>query len=456
MRSKTDTRTLAEALEGADVVLRPFGQGRVDAGHGQVDGATSRSSSPWPIPIRRSPPRRCAQVRDDAIMATGRSDYPNQVNNVLGFPYHLPRRARRARDHHQHGDEDRRRPCAGRARARGRARRGGRRLSGRAAELRARLHHPGAVRSAADLARAAGRRQGGDGYRRRAQADRRHGRLPPAAVARGAIRSPARCSAVFERAAPAAQARRLRRGRGGAGDPRRGELRAPGARHARSWSAARIASRETAREAGIELGEGIEIINAAAVAPATRPTPTTSTSGCSAAAILLRDCQRLVNQDRNHFAACMVALGDADAMVTGVTRNFSVALEDVRRVIDPKPGHRVIGVSLVLARGRTVLVADTAVTEMPNAEELADIADRGGGRGAPPRLRAARRAARLLHLRPSAGRALGARAGGGAASSTSGASISNTTARWPPTSRSTRSWRRPIRSAGCPARPTCW
>ena len=46
---------------------------------------------------------------------------------------------------------------------------------------------------------------------------------------------------------------------------------------------------------------------------------------------LLRDCQRLVNQDRNHFAACMVALGDADAMVTGVTRNFSVALEDVRR-----------------------------------------------------------------------------------------------------------------------------
>ena len=51
---------------------------------------------------------------------------------------------------------------------------------------------------------------------------------------------------------------------------------------------------------------------------------------------LQRDCQRLVNQDRNHFASCMVALGDADAMVTGVTRNFSVALEDVRRCIDPE------------------------------------------------------------------------------------------------------------------------
>src|SRR5262249_54995051 len=94
---------------------------------------------------------------------------------------------------------------------------------------------------------------------------------------------------------------------------------------------------------------------------------------------LVRDCQRMVNQDRNHFAACMVALGDADAMVTGVTRNFSVALEDIRHVIDPKPGHRVIGVSLVVARGRTVLVADTAVTEMPEAHEIADIAIEAAG-----------------------------------------------------------------------------
>jgi malate dehydrogenase (oxaloacetate-decarboxylating)(NADP+) len=89
---------------------------------------------------------------------------------------------------------------------------------------------------------------------------------------------------------------------------------------------------------------------------------------------LFRDCQRLINQDRNHFGAAMVALGDADAMVTGVTRNFSIALEEVRRVIDPKPGHRVMGVSLILARGRPVLVADTAITEMPTAEELAQTA----------------------------------------------------------------------------------
>jgi len=94
---------------------------------------------------------------------------------------------------------------------------------------------------------------------------------------------------------------------------------------------------------------------------------------------LFRDCQRMINQDRNYFAAAMVALGDADAMVTGVTRNFSVALDEVRRVIEPKPGHRLIGVSLVLARGRPVVVADTAITEMPDAEDLAMIAIEAAG-----------------------------------------------------------------------------
>src|SRR5690606_32036281 len=80
-----------------------------------------------------------------------------------------------------------------------------------------------------------------------------------------------------------------------------------------------------------------------------------------------------------HFSACMLALGDADAVVTGVTRNYSTVLDDVRRVIDAKPGHRVIGVSIALCRGRTVIVADTAVHDMPDAEEIADIAEEAAG-----------------------------------------------------------------------------
>jgi malate dehydrogenase (oxaloacetate-decarboxylating)(NADP+) len=136
--------------------------------------------------------------------------------------------------------------------------------------------------------------------------------------------------------------------------------------------------REAAREAGIVIGEGIEIINARL---STRNTVYMNYlyERLQRRGYLLRDCQRLVNTDRNHFGACMVAFGDADAMVAGVSRNFSTVLDDYRRVIDPKPGHRVIGISLVLAKGRTVLIADTAVHDMPTAEELADIAVEAAG-----------------------------------------------------------------------------
>ncbi len=149
---------------------------------------------------------------------------------------------------------------------------------------------------------------------------------------------------------------------------------------------------------------------------------------------LQRDCQRLVNQDRNHFAACMVALGDADAMVTGVTRNFSVALEDVRRCIDPKPGHRVMGVSLVLVtrphragrRHRGDRNARRARRWPKSPSRRRGVARRLGYEprlallafstfGHPPGERAAHVQEAVQHSRPAT------------------ASISNTTARWRPT-----------------------
>jgi malate dehydrogenase (oxaloacetate-decarboxylating)(NADP+) len=136
--------------------------------------------------------------------------------------------------------------------------------------------------------------------------------------------------------------------------------------------------RGAAEAAGIDLREGIEIHNARL---SKRNSDYTDFlyARLQRKGYLFRDVQRLVNTDRNHFGACMVALGDADAMVSGVTRNYSVVLEDVCKVIDPKPGHRVMGISLVLARGRTVVVADTAVTEMPSAQDLADIAIEAAG-----------------------------------------------------------------------------
>ena len=96
--------------------------------------------------------------------------------------------------------------------------------------------------------------------------------------------------------------------------------------------------KQMAKEAGIDIGGGIEIINAA-LSRRNAAYAAYLYERLQRKGFLQRDCQRLVNQDRNHFASCMIALGDADAMVTGVTRNFSVALEDVRRCIDAAARH---------------------------------------------------------------------------------------------------------------------
>ena len=89
---------------------------------------------------------------------------------------------------------------------------------------------------------------------------------------------------------------------------------------------------------------------------------------------LRRDVQRLINQDRNSFAASMLALGHADGMVTGVTRSYDQVLEEVLHVIDPAPDGRLMGMSVLLAKSHTLFIADTNITEMPEAEELVEIA----------------------------------------------------------------------------------
>jgi malate dehydrogenase (oxaloacetate-decarboxylating)(NADP+) len=129
---------------------------------------------------------------------------------------------------------------------------------------------------------------------------------------------------------------------------------------------------------GIELHENVSILNAR-ISSRNVDYANYLYERLQRSGFLFRDCQRLANQDRNVFAACMVALGDADGLVTGLTRNFSVAYDNVRQAIDPRPGHRAIGVSMALVRGRTVFIADTSVHELPTSEELADIAQEAAG-----------------------------------------------------------------------------
>ena len=373
---KTDQRTLAEAMEGADVVL-----GLSQKGAFTADMIRSMAANPiifaMANPDPEITPEEVADIRSDAIMATGRSDYPNQVNNVLGFPYIF---------------------------------RGA--LDVRASSINDAMKIA-AVRSLAALARedvpddVAAAYQGtrprfGAEYIIPVPFDPRLISAIPVAVAKAAMETGVARKPITDLDAYARElsARRdpiaattqhlYERVRN---HPKRvvfaeGEeeqvMRAAIAFANQGLGTAILVGRDdplkaTAARAGIDLNRpGIEVVNARL---STRVEAYTEYlySRLQRKGYLLRDCQRLINTDRNHFSACMVALGDADAMVTGTTRNYSTALEDVRRCIDPQPGHRVIGVSLALTRGRTVLVADTAVHDMPTAEELADIAEEAAG-----------------------------------------------------------------------------
>jgi malate dehydrogenase (oxaloacetate-decarboxylating)(NADP+) len=371
---KTSKRTLAEAFEDADVA---FGL----SVKGAFTPAMIKSMAAKPIifamanPDAEISPEEVAAVRDDAIMATGRSDYPNQINNVLGFPYIF----RGALDVRASAINMEMKIAAARALA-----------------ALAREDVPDEVTSAYGA-----RPKFGSDYIIPVPFDPRLISYVPPAVAQAAMDTGVARKPIVDMDAYRHQLNarrdpiagtlvhvfdRLRR------QPKRvvfaeGEeeqvIRAAASFVHQGLGTALLVGREdrvrqSALESGVELGEGIEIVNARL---STRNVAYINYlyERLQRRGYLVRDCQRLVNQDRNHFAACMVALGDADALVTGVTRNFSVALEDIRHVIDPKPGHRVIGVSVVVARGRTVLVADTAVTEMPNAQEIADIAVEAAG-----------------------------------------------------------------------------
>jgi malate dehydrogenase (oxaloacetate-decarboxylating)(NADP+) len=90
---------------------------------------------------------------------------------------------------------------------------------------------------------------------------------------------------------------------------------------------------------------------------------------------LRRDCERLINQDRNIFAALLLELGEADVMITGVTRQYSQSLSQVMKVIDPAEGRRPFGIHVLVGKHHTVFMADTTVNERPSPELLADIAE---------------------------------------------------------------------------------
>jgi malate dehydrogenase (oxaloacetate-decarboxylating)(NADP+) len=373
---ETGKRSLTDAMDGADIF---FGL----SAKGALTPEMVKSMAPNPIifamanPDPEITPEEAMAVRDDAIVATGRSDYPNQINNVLGFPYIF----RGALDVRATTINMEMKLAAANA----------------LAEL-AREDVPDDVAAAYQGARPRFGRE----YLIPAPFDPRLISVIPAAVAKAAMETGVARKPIVDmkeygahlsaRRDPVAGAlmtiiERVRR------YPKRvvfaeGEeeqvIRAAMSFVNQGFGRAILVGREdrikqTAMRAGLDLEDKNLEIHNARLSHRNAVYAQFLYERLQRQGFLFRDCQRLINQDRNSFAAAMVAQGDADALVTGVTRNFSIALDEVRRVIDPKPGHRVIGVSLVLSRGKPVVVADTAITEMPEAQDIADIAIEAAG-----------------------------------------------------------------------------
>jgi malate dehydrogenase (oxaloacetate-decarboxylating)(NADP+) len=367
---KTDARTLEDALKGADIF---FGL--------SVKGALTpemlRSMGPNPIvfamanPDPEITPEDALATRGDVIMATGRSDYPNQVNNVLGFPYIF----RGALDVRASTINDEMKIAAAEAIA-----------------MLAREDVPDEVAAAYK----GDRPKYGPGYIIPSPFDPRLIVEIPLAVAKAAVKSGVARKPITDWAAYAAKLRaRLNPTVGSlqiffdqvVQNPKRvvfaeGEeetvIRAALEFRAAGYGTPVLIGRSERIEAtmkaiGLKNLDGCEIHNAR-LSEHNAEYADFLYKRHQRRGLLHRDAQRFVNLDRNVFGACMVANGHADAMITGVTRTYSVSYDGIRMAIDAQRGQRVMGLSIIVAKGRTVFVADTTVTETPGPSDLCQIA----------------------------------------------------------------------------------
>jgi len=367
----TEARTLGEALVGADVFL-----GLSAAGALKPDMVAGMAPRPIIFAMANPDPEILPEdakaARPDAIIATGRSDYPNQVNNVLGFPFIF----RGALDVRATAINEEMKIAAAHA----------------LAEL-AREAVPEEVAAAYG-----GKSQSfGPDYIIPAPFDPRLIEIVPVAVAEAAMRTGVAQKPIEDINAY----RQTLRGRlnptvsvlslaydAARANPKRvlfaegdepNVLRAAIAFKEGGYGTPVLIGRENVhdmlRELGVDDPSQYEVLNSRN-SPLVQQAVDFLYAKRQRHGMLRREVERMVNQDRNTFAAAMLALGEGDAMITGTTRPFSQSLNQVRMVIDDEQGATPFGISVVVGRHRTVMIADTAVTERPTAEQFAAIAIR--------------------------------------------------------------------------------
>ena len=365
----TDRRTLTEALDGADVFL-----GLSAAGALKPEMVTHMAKAPIifamanPEPEIR--PELAKAARPDAIIATGRSDYPNQVNNVIGFPFIF----RGALDVRATGINDAMKIAAATA----------------IAEL-ARERVPEEVALAYGV-----QHSFGPEYIIPAPFDPRLMELVPSAVAKAAMDSGVATKPILDmdayrqklraRLNPTTSVLSLAY-EGARARPKRvlfaeGEeevvLRAAIAFKEGGYGTPVLVGRDDVydrlKALGVDNPQEYEVHNSRH-SPLVPKMVDFVYARLQRRGYLRRDVERMINQDRNIFGAALLQLGEADAMITGITRTWAESMRQVKRVIDPEAGRTPFGIHVLVGQSHTIFIADTTVNERPTGEQLADFAE---------------------------------------------------------------------------------
>ncbi len=368
---ETKNRTLIDAIKGADVFL-----GLSSAGVLKKDMIKKMAKNPIIFacanPDPEITPEEIEEVRKDAIIATGRSDYPNQVNNLIGFPY----------------------------------------IFRGALDVRAKTINEemkiAAVNAIASLAKkrvpdevvaAMGgeRPKYGKDYIIPSTFDPRLISVIPVAVAKAALKTKVARKKIenFEIYTEQLKQRldpsvtimqginsKIKKNQKRViftdGEDENTLKAAIAFKNAELGIPIIIAKEKIVKQRLKEIGYGenfdIQIINSTDKKKRDKYVKFLFKKLQREQGLLERDCDRLVRNDRVIWGSCMVSTGDADAMVTGNSRRYAQSLEKINKVVEPRPGEIMFGLNMVVNKGKTVFIGDTSVHEYPSSEQLAEIA----------------------------------------------------------------------------------
>ena len=368
---ETKNRTLKEAIKNADVFLG------LSAG-GCLKKEMVKTMAKNPIifacanPNPEITPEEVEEVRSDAIIATGRSDYPNQVNNLIGFPYIF----RGALDVRAKTINEEMKVAAANAIA-----------------TLARKRVPDEVAAAMGGERP----KYGKNYIIPSTFDPRLISVIPVAVAKAAIKSGVARKKIkdFEIYAEQLQQRldpsvtimqginsQIKKSQKRVvfadGEDENTLKAAIAFKNSGLGIPILVAKEKVVKERLKDIGYGenfnIEIVNSTIKKKREKYVKFIFKKLHRNQGLLERDCDKMIRNDRVVWGSCMVECGDADAMVTGNTRRYGQSLEKVLKIVNSRPGEIMFGLNMVITKGKTVFIGDTSVHEYPTSTQMAKIA----------------------------------------------------------------------------------